>query len=43
MVKEVKSLDSSIDVIAGNVATAKGCEDLIEAGADGIIVVYEYI
>lgn len=38
MVKRVKEYNQSIDVIAGNVATAKACEDLIKAGADGIKV-----
>jgi IMP dehydrogenase len=36
MVKSIKALKSSVDVIAGNVATAKACEDLIAAGVDGI-------
>jgi IMP dehydrogenase len=35
-VKELKSTFSRIEVIAGNVATAKGAEDLINAGVDGI-------
>lgn len=38
MVKWVKSLKANVDVVAGNVATAKACEDLIKAGADGIKV-----
>ena len=38
MVKIVKQMSQSIDVIAGNVATAKACEDLIKAGVDGIKV-----
>lgn len=38
MVKAVKALKSTIDVVAGNVATAKACEDLIAAGVDGIKV-----
>lgn len=38
MVKIVKSMSQSIDVIAGNVATSKACEDLIKAGVDGIKV-----
>ncbi len=38
MVKAVKKLNSGIDVIAGNVATAHACEDLIAAGVDGIKV-----
>ena len=38
MLKRVKALGSSVDVIAGNVATEKACEDLIKAGADEIKV-----
>lgn len=38
MVKYVKSLTKDVDVVAGNVATAKACEDLIAAGVDGIKV-----
>jgi IMP dehydrogenase len=38
MVKSIKKLNSSVDVVAGNVATAKACEDLISAGVDGIKV-----
>jgi len=38
MIKAIKKLNSDIDVIAGNVATAKACEDLIAAGVDGIKV-----
>ena len=38
MIKAVKKLNSDIDVIAGNVATAQACEDLIAAGVDGIKV-----
>lgn len=38
MVRAVKKLSEEVDVIAGNVATAKACEDLISAGADGIKV-----
>ena len=38
MVKAIKKLNASVDVIAGNVATAKACEDLIAAGVDGIKV-----
>jgi IMP dehydrogenase len=42
MIKTVKDiaieLDKEIDVVAGNVATKKACEDLIKAGADGIKV-----
>jgi IMP dehydrogenase len=35
-VKELKSTFSNIEVIAGNVATAKGTEDLIAAGVDAV-------
>jgi IMP dehydrogenase len=38
MLKTVKELSSDVDVVAGNVATAKACEDLIKAGVDGIKV-----
>lgn len=38
MVKAIKKLNAGIDVVAGNVATAKACEDLIAAGVDGIKV-----
>jgi len=38
MVKWIKSLKANVDVVAGNVATAKACEDLIAAGVDGIKV-----
>jgi IMP dehydrogenase len=38
MVKAVKKLNADIDVVAGNVATARACEDLIAAGVDGIKV-----
>ena len=38
MVKTVKGMSKDIDVVAGNVATAKACEDLIKCGADGIKV-----
>jgi IMP dehydrogenase len=38
MVKAIKKISSEIDVIAGNVGTAKACEDLIAAGVDGIKV-----
>lgn len=38
MVKHIKSLNANVDVIAGNVATSKACEDLIAAGVDGIKV-----
>lgn len=35
-VKELKSTFSRIELVAGNVATAKGAEDLIEAGVDAV-------
>jgi IMP dehydrogenase len=35
-VKELKSTFSSIELIAGNVATGKGTEDLIAAGVDAV-------
>ena len=35
-VKELKGTFSSIELVAGNVATAKGAEDLIEAGVDAV-------
>lgn len=38
MVKWIKTLKANVDVVAGNVATAKACEDLIAAGVDGIKV-----
>lgn len=38
MVKWIKKLSAKVDVVAGNVATAKACEDLIAAGVDGIKV-----
>lgn len=38
MIKAVKALSSKVDVVAGNVATAAACEDLIKAGADGLKV-----
>lgn len=38
MVKAIKKMNAKVDVIAGNVATAKACEDLIAAGVDGIKV-----
>jgi len=38
MVKAIKKMNAPVDVIAGNVATAKACEDLIAAGVDGIKV-----
>ncbi len=36
-VREIKK-NWSIDVVAGNVATGEGCEDLIQAGADAVKV-----
>jgi IMP dehydrogenase len=38
MVKIIKELSQEVDVVAGNVATADACKDLIKAGADGIKV-----
>lgn len=38
MIKTIKKMNAKVDVIAGNVATAKACEDLILAGVDGIKV-----
>jgi IMP dehydrogenase len=38
MVRMLKKNFPHIDVVAGNVATAKACKDLIEAGVDGIKV-----
>lgn len=38
MVKVVKKIAGTTDVIGGNVATEAGCEALIKAGADGIKV-----
>ena len=35
-VRELKSTFKKIELIAGNVATAKGAEDLIEAGVDAV-------
>ncbi len=35
-VKRLKGAFSNIELIAGNVATAKGAEDLIDAGVDGV-------
>jgi len=37
-VKKLKGNYKDIELIAGNVATAKGAEDLIEAGVDGVKV-----
>ncbi len=36
MVERVKGAHGGLEVIAGNVATAEGTEDLIHAGADGV-------
>ncbi len=38
MVKRLKKAFPQIDIVAGNVATAKACEALVEAGVDGIKV-----
>jgi len=38
MVQEIKSNFSNLELIAGNVATAEGTKDLIDAGADAIKV-----
>ena len=38
MVRLLKKTFSHIDIVAGNVATAKACKDLIEAGVDAIKV-----
>lgn len=38
MVKSLKSTFKEVDIVAGNVATAKACEDLIKANVDGIKV-----
>lgn len=38
MVRMLKKNFPHVDVVAGNVATAKACKDLIEAGVDGIKV-----
>ena len=35
-VRELKSTFPSIDLIAGNVVTSKGAEELVEAGVDGV-------
>ena len=37
-VKRVKKEFSGVDIVAGNVATARGANDLIKAGADGVKV-----
>lgn len=36
MVRLLKSMSKTVDIVAGNVATGKACEDLIKAGVDGI-------
>jgi IMP dehydrogenase len=38
MVRTLKKMFPQVDVVAGNVATAKACKDLIEAGVDGVKV-----
>lgn len=38
MVKTLRSKYKDVDIVAGNVATAQACEDLIKAGVDGIKV-----
>jgi IMP dehydrogenase len=38
MVRMLKKTFPNVDIVAGNVATAKACKDLIEAGVDGIKV-----
>ena len=38
MVRLLKKNFPHVDIVAGNVATAKACKDLIEAGVDGIKV-----
>lgn len=38
MIKRVKTSFPEIDVVAGNVATAQACKDLIQAGADAVKV-----
>ncbi len=37
-VKKLKQLYPNVDIIAGNVATAQACKDLIQAGVDGVKV-----
>lgn len=36
MVKRLKKAFPEVDIVAGNVATASACKDLIDAGVDGI-------
>lgn len=38
MIRMLKKTFPHVDIVAGNVATAKACSDLIEAGVDGIKV-----
>ena len=38
MLKELRKISSDVDLIAGNVATAQACQDLIALGVDGIKV-----
>jgi IMP dehydrogenase len=38
MLKEIKKAYPQVDVVVGNVATEKACDDLIKAGADGVKV-----
>ncbi len=38
MVREVKKISSTIDVVGGNVATSAACEALIKAGVDAVKV-----
>ena len=38
MLRQLKGQYPDIDIVAGNVATAEGCRDLIREGADGIKV-----
>lgn len=38
MVKTLKAQFTEVDIIAGNIATAEACRDLIQAGADGVKV-----
>ncbi|MCX8110607.1 MAG: IMP dehydrogenase, partial [Syntrophorhabdaceae bacterium] len=37
-IKEIKRNYKDIQVVAGNIATAEGCEELIKAGCDGVKV-----
>ena len=36
--ERLEAIDDDIDVVAGNVATAEGCRDLIRAGVDAVKV-----